>query len=225
MEARPLTKSKRRIKHHGEVFTPDWMVQKMLDIPEIDSKCKDIYATFLEPSAGDGNFLKEILKRKLQAVIEQYHPTNWKIKSLWALSSIYGIEFLQDNLKVARDRMFIYYLDWCKEYLHIHVSPSMDLYKAAHFIIEKNIVRGNTLTQYHPDYDSPIVFYEWKRVKNYPSKVEPTLFALGDEVGKKVNIHNRVTEGQGSLFDDFFDESPQQENKSVYLIKVFQIEG
>ena len=55
--------------------------------------------------------------------------------------------------------------------------------------------------------------------------MEPTLFALGDEVGKKVNIQNRVPEGQGSLFDDLFDESPQQENKSVYLIKVFQIEG
>lgn len=107
-----LIKSKHRVQKHGEVFTPAWMVQKMLDTPGVKEACENVSATFLEPAAGDGNFLLAILERKLQAVIDQYDERNWKTKSLIALSSIYGIEFLEDNLEVARSRMFLYYLDW-----------------------------------------------------------------------------------------------------------------
>lgn len=88
-----IIKSKQRVQKHGEVFTPSWMVQKMLDTPGVKEACENIYATFLEPAAGDGNFLEAILARKLTAVKEQYHQRNWKTKSLFALSSIYGIEF------------------------------------------------------------------------------------------------------------------------------------
>ena len=66
-----LIKSKKRVQKHGEVFTPSWMVQKMLDTPGIKETCENISATFLEPSAGDGNFLQAILERKLSAVIMQ----------------------------------------------------------------------------------------------------------------------------------------------------------
>ena len=89
-----IIKSKDRVQKHGEVFTPSWMVQKMLDTPGIREKTEDIYATFLEPSAGDGNFLEAILERKLSAVTRNYDKKNWKTKSLFALSSIYGIEYL-----------------------------------------------------------------------------------------------------------------------------------
>ena len=94
-----LIKSKHRVQKHGEVFTPAWMVQKMLDTPGVKEACENVSATFLEPAAGDGNFLLAILERKLQAVIDQYDERNWKTKSLIALSSIYGIEFLEDNLE------------------------------------------------------------------------------------------------------------------------------
>ena len=67
-----IIKSKERVQKHGEVFTPSWMVQKMLDTPGIREKTADIYATFLEPSAGDGNFLEAILQRKLSAVTRNY---------------------------------------------------------------------------------------------------------------------------------------------------------
>ena len=83
-----LIKSKDRVQKHGEVFTPAWMVDQMLDTPGVKEACQDIYATFLEPSAGDGNFLQAILERKLAAVQANYDKKNWKTKSLWALSSI-----------------------------------------------------------------------------------------------------------------------------------------
>lgn len=79
-----LIKSKHRVQKHGEVFTPAWMVQKMLDTPGVKEACENVSATFLEPAAGDGNFLLAILERKLQAVIDQYDERNWKTKSLFA---------------------------------------------------------------------------------------------------------------------------------------------
>lgn len=75
-----LIKSKHRVQKHGEVFTPSWMVQKMLDTPGVKEACESISATFLEPSAGDGNFLQAILERKLAAVVKRYDKRNWKTK-------------------------------------------------------------------------------------------------------------------------------------------------
>ena len=135
-----IIKTKERVQKHGEVFTPSWMVQKMLDTPGIREKTEDIYATFLEPSAGDGNFLEAILERKLSAVTKNYHNKNWETKSLFALSSIYGIEYLEDNLEVARARMFLHYLNWAEKVFGERLSSRSDLYKSAHYLITKNIV-------------------------------------------------------------------------------------
>lgn len=51
--AENLIKSKQRVQKHGEVFTPSWMVQKMLDTPGIKEACETVSATFLEPAAGN----------------------------------------------------------------------------------------------------------------------------------------------------------------------------
>lgn len=225
MDIEPLIKSKSRVKRHGEVFTPKWMVHKMLDIPEVYKACNDIYTTFLEPSAGDGNFLQEILRRKLDVVVEKSHISNWKIKSLWALSSIYGIEYLADNLDVARARMFLYYLDWFEECFNKKLSPNTDLYKSAYYIIHKNIVRGNSLEQIHPEYCSPIIFWEWRRVKGHPSQVEIIPFALGSEVGKTIKLNQYIPEGQGSLFEGGLELNIEQCNIIINISKVYQVEG
>lgn len=196
-----LIKSKQRVQKHGEVFTPSWMVQKMLDIPGVKEACESISATFLEPSAGDGNFLQAILERKLAAVIKQYDERNWKTKSLVALSSIYGIEFLEDNLEVARSRMFLYYLDWYEQTFGIKLTSKNDIYKSAHYLIHKNIVRGNTLTQRHPITGEPIWFNEWQLVKGYPSLVRKIPFALSELLGREVDDDRTIVEGQLSFFD------------------------
>lgn len=196
-----LIKSKQRVQKHGEVFTPSWMVQKMLDTPGVKEACENISATFLEPSAGDGNFLQAILERKLAAVVEQYDERNWKTKSLIALSSIYGIEFLEDNLEVARSRMFLYYLDWYERTFGVKLTSKSDIYKSAHYLVHKNIVRGNTLTQQHPVTGEPIWFNEWQLVKGHPSLVRKIPFALSELLGKDVEDDRTIVEGQLSFFD------------------------
>ncbi|NJJ27241.1 methylase [Streptococcus anginosus] len=222
-----LIKSKHRVQKHGEVFTPSWMVQKMLDTPGVKEACENISATFLEPSAGDGNFLQAILERKLASVIKQYDKRNWKTKSLIALSSIYGIEFLEDNLEVARSRMFLYYLDWYEITFGDRLTNKSDIYKSAYYLIHKNIVRGNTLTQRHPVTGDLIWFNEWQVVKGHPSLVRKIPFSLSELLGKEVENENSIVEGQLSFFDidDNFvvEETAEKilESKEINIQKVY----
>ena len=196
-----LIKSKQRVQQHGEVFTPSWMVQKMLDTPGVKEACENVTATFLEPSAGDGNFLQAILERKLAAVVEQYDKRNWKTKSLIALSSIYGIEFLEDNLEVARSRLFLYYLDWYEQTFGSKLTSKNDIYQSAHYLIHKNIVRGNTLTQKHPHTGEAIRFNEWQIVRGHPSMVKKIPFSLSELLGNEIDDDRTIVEGQMSFFD------------------------
>ena len=218
-----IIKSKDRVQKHGEVFTPSWMVQKMLDTPGIREKTEDIYATFLEPSAGDGNFLEAILERKLSAVTRDYDKKNWKTKSLFALSSIYGIEYLEDNLEVARARMFLCYLDWYEDSFGERLSSNTDIYKSAHYLIKKNIVRGNTLTKRHPDSNELIMFSEWKRVKGYPSLVEEKRFAFAELFGEKIDGEDKVVEGQLSLFEELDENLSVGKIEQVVIQKVYTL--
>lgn len=100
-----LIKSKERVQHHGEVFTPKWMVKKMLSEPSIQEKLHNLHATFFEPSAGEGAFLKEILQQKLDHVDQTSDKSTWERNALWALMSIYAIELLEDNLIKAKQAM------------------------------------------------------------------------------------------------------------------------
>lgn len=218
-----IIKSKDRVQKHGEVFTPSWMVQKMLDTHGIREKTEDIYATFLEPSAGDGNFLEAILERKLSAVTRNYDKKNWKTKSLFALSSIYGIEYLEDNLEVARARMFLCYLDWYEDSFGERLSSNTDIYKSAHYLIKKNIVRGNTLTKRHPDSNELIMFSEWKRVKGYPSLVEEKRFAFAELFGENIDGEDKVVEGQLSLFEELDENLSVGKMEQVVIQKVYTL--
>ena len=218
-----LIKSKHRVQKHGEVFTPAWMVQKMLDTPGVKEACENIYSTFLEPSAGDGNFLEAILERKLSAVTNNYDKRNWKTKSLFALSSIYGIEFLEDNLEVARSRMFLRYLDWYEISFGERLNSRSDLYKSAYFLIKKNIVIGNTLTKRHPDSNELIMFSEWKRVKGHPSLVEEKRFAFAELFGENIDGEEMVVEGQLSLFEELDEDLRVGNTKKVVIQKVYTL--
>lgn len=223
-----LIKSKERVQQHGEVFTPQWMVQKMLEVEGVKKACENIEATFLEPAAGDGNFLVEILERKLKSVTDQFSEGHWKTKSLFALSSIYGIEFLADNLESARSRMFLNYLSWYEKVFQEKLKSKTNLYKSAMYIIKRNIVRGNTLTKKHPDYDIPIVFNEWKKVTGSSSKVEKIEFTFSSLFESDESFEKIIPEGQMSLFDfDITDEVKLEEVPASSVIidikKVFQL--
>lgn len=217
-----LIKSKDRVQKHGEVFTPTWMVQKMLDIPGVKEACEDVSATFLEPSTGDGNFLQAILERKLDAVVEQFDESKWKIKSLTALSSIYGIEILDDNLEIARTRMFVYYLNWYEKTFNSELKRENDMFKSAYYLINKNIVSGNTLTQQHPLTGDSIRFNEWKPIVGHPDRVRVIPFTFNELLEEKIEYDKTVVEGQMNLFE-IYEEFILDEVEGQNLIEYSEI--
>lgn len=174
-----LIKSRERVKAHGEVFTPRRMVEQMLDLvrAELETGPQFVDNTFFEPSAGDGNFLIAILRRKLRAIEKRYQPEFWPTESLFALASIYGIELLEDNVRAARAGLLT-------EFAAFHESHGVlcnyrtNLYRAAEYLTAANIILGDTLTGLDAS-GSPIEFSWWHRVLNVPGVVqrEPFTFA------------------------------------------------
>lgn len=149
-----LIKSKKRVSDHGEVFTPDWLVNAMLDLVKGESERID--SRFLEPACGSGNFLGIVLQRKLAAVELKYGKSKFEKSNyaLLALMCIYGIELLPDNISECRANM----LDILVDYLGLNELD--DLYRAAYYVLSQNLVHGDALTMRTPD-DKPITFSEW----------------------------------------------------------------
>ncbi|MFB9315105.1 type I restriction-modification system subunit M [Nocardioides plantarum] len=166
------------MKTYGEVFTPRHMVDQMLDLvsEELDTGPDFVDRTFLEPAAGHGNFLVAILRRKLDA-IEKWHAAEaWPIESLFALASIYGIELLEDNHIDARAAMLAEF-DRFHDAHGAPCGPETDLHRAASFLIEANIVRGNTLTGQTAEGQS-IQFSWWHRINGKPRDVQRDPFTF-----------------------------------------------
>lgn len=149
-----LVKSKQRVADHGEVFTPDWMVEAMLDL--VKDETARIDSRFLEPACGSGNFLVKILQRKLAAVEMKFGKSDFEKQhyALLGLMSIYGIELLADNIAECRDNM----LEVFSEYLNI--DQESDLYFAATYVLGQNLVHGDALTMLGSN-GNPITFAEW----------------------------------------------------------------
>lgn len=155
------TKSKQRVVDHGEVFTADREVNAMLDL--VKQETERIESRFLEPACGDGNFLAEILRRKLAVVKLKYgkHYADYERYSVLAVSSIYGVELLQDNVEACRERLFKI---WDNEYTRIcKREANDDCRHAIRFILEHNILWGDALTMKQND-GEPIIFAEWSAV-------------------------------------------------------------
>jgi N-6 DNA Methylase len=149
-----LVKSKQRVADHGEVFTPAWMVEAMLDL--VKDETERIDSRFLEPACGSGNFLVQILRRKLTAVELKYGKSDFARRhyALLGLMCIYGIELLSDNIADCRDNV----LDVFAEYLNIDETD--DLYRAACYVLSQNLLHGDALTMRNQD-GHPITFSEW----------------------------------------------------------------
>src|ERR1700732_4326013 len=149
-----LIKSKKRVADHGEVFTPPWMVEAMLDL--VKGETERIDARFLEPACGSGNFLVRVLQRKLGAVELTFGKSEFEKRhyALLALMCTYGIELLADNIVECRANL----LEIFSEYLNIDESD--DLYRAASYVLSQNLVHGDALTMRRHD-GQPITFAEW----------------------------------------------------------------
>ena len=153
--------TKNRIADFGEVFTAEREVNAMLDL--VKQETERIDSRFLEPACGDGNFLVEVLKRKLNVVKSRYgkNPSDYEIYSVIAISSIYGVELLEDNTFECRNRLFDF---WNKQYSSVCDSFATDeCRESVKFILKKNILNGDALSlkQYNGE---PIIFAEWSSV-------------------------------------------------------------
>jgi hypothetical protein len=149
-----LVKSKQRVADHGEVFTPEWIIDSMLNLVKAESERID--SRFLEPACGSGNFLVQVLRRKLDGVEVKYGTSAFEKRhyALLGLMCIYGIELLRDNVVECRDNM----LEILSDYLEVKVPD--DLYRASSFVISQNIVHGDAQTMLSHD-GQPITFAEW----------------------------------------------------------------
>lgn len=147
-------KSKQRVADHGEVFTPEWVVEAMLDL--VKGETERIDSRFLEPACGSGNFLMQILRRKLAAVELKYGKGDFERRyyALLALMCIYGIELLTDNIAECRANM----LDILTEYLNLNESD--ELYQAASYVLSQNLIHGDALKMRTHD-NQAITFAEW----------------------------------------------------------------
>lgn len=135
-----LVKSRQRVADHGEVFTPAWLVTAMLDL--VKGETERIDSRFLESACGSGNFLVQILRRKLGAVELRYGKSDFERQhyALFGLMCVYGIELLPDNIVECRANL----LDIFAEYLGL--TQTADLYRAAFYVLSQNLVHGDALT-------------------------------------------------------------------------------
>jgi hypothetical protein len=149
-----LIKSKRRVADHGEVFTPGWLVEKMLDF--VKGETERIDSRFLEPACGSGNFLVPVLQRKLAEVEAKYGKSDFEKKqyALLAVMCIYGIELLADNIAECRANMLEVFADY------LNLDETDELYLAASNVMSQNIVHGDALMMRMHD-GQPITFAEW----------------------------------------------------------------
>ena len=146
-------KSRQRVADHGEVFTNPREVNAMLDLVRDESFRLD--SRFLEPACGDGNFLIEILRRKLSLLKDIKSPTEWEFQSLIAVGSCYGIELLEDNAEACRLRLFA---EVRKQVGKKYCTQGYE--ESFRYMLRKNIVCGDALTYRTAD-GKPITFCEW----------------------------------------------------------------
>jgi SAM-dependent methyltransferase len=161
---RTQTKSKQRVTDHGEVFTADRELNAMLDL--VKQETGRIDSRFLEPACGTGNFLAEILRRKLTVAKSRYKRSadDYERYTVIAVSSIYGVDLLQDNIDECRNRLYdIFNAEYsaiCKK------NANADTREAVKHILKHNIICGDALTLKTSD-GSPIIFAEWSAVNGY----------------------------------------------------------
>ena len=199
------TKSKERVREHGEVFTAEREVKAMCDL--VKDETERIDSRFLEPACGDGNFLAEILIRKLEVVKRKYKKStlDYEKNAVLTISSVYGVDIMQDNVLACRERLFKL---WDKEYKAVCKKDCNDQTReAVKFILTKNIVCGNALTlkcvdENGNETNESIVFSEWAFITGFQMQRQDYTFAHLLEM----NDEEKQTKKQQSMFDEKEDE-------------------
>ena len=216
-------KSRQRVAERGEVFTAEREVNAMLDL--VKQETERIDSRFLEPACGTGNFLVEILRRKLEVVRRQYRyqAEQVRLQSVIALSSIYGIDIMTDNVEECRHRLLDILCTWYPEAAS-DKAPE-DLRRVWRYLLERNILWGDALTLCLPvSADAsvaerrdaaPITFSEWSFISDMVVRKDYHLAALMQAQSQNVP----------DLFSDLGDEAylppkPIREYKPVHYMKI-----
>lgn len=210
-------RSRQRVIDHGEVLTPPGLVRDMLDL--VAHECERIDSRFLEPACGDGNFLAEVLRRKLLTVDRQNarNRARWERAAILSVCSVYGIDLLADNVARCRERL----LEVVSE---AHAARFKEPFpegasRAAAFILSRNIVHGNALTLRTGD-DKPIVFSEW-------SPVNGSMLKRRDFSYEQLLDHAHIANTPlfSDLGNDVFVPKPVGEHPVCHYLKVVDAEG
>lgn len=197
-------KSKKRVADHGEVFTNEREVNAMLDL--VKHETERIDSRFLEPACGNGNFLAEVLRRKLSIVEERYkrNQNDWERNAVIAVSCIYGVEILEDNAQECRERLFdifdkhynLLYKNKCKE----------ECRRSIRFLLQRNILWGDALDFCNPITKEPIVFSEWSAVNSSMIKRRDYVFRFLVEQTHQFSLFN--DHGEAAAIDEPVKDYP-----------------
>lgn len=196
-------KSKKRVADHGEVFTNQREVNAMLDL--VKHETERIDSRFLEPACGNGNFLAEVLRRKLNVVDSRYgkSQTEWERYAVIAVSSIYGVEILKDNAQECRVRLLSIFTD---RYSAAFNQINNNLIRSVRFLLQRNILHGDALDFTNPDTKEPIVFSEWSAVNGTMMKRRDYVFRFLVEKTHQFSLFN--DEGQPAAIDEPVKDYP-----------------
>lgn len=204
MNEKKQVKSKKRVADHGEVFTNEREVNAMLDL--VMHETERIDSRFLEPACGNGNFLAEVLRRKLKVVDQRYgnNQMDWERYAVIAVSSIYGVDILEDNAKECRERLYTIFDDFytalfkdkCKE----------ECRRSIRFLFDRNILWGDALDFTNPSTKQPIVFSEWSAVNGSMLKRRDYMFKFLVEKSHQFSLFN--DEGNPAAIDEPVKDFP-----------------
>lgn len=203
-------KNRKRVVDHGEVFTNEREVNAMLDL--VKHETENIDSTFLEPACGDGNFLIEVLKRKIAVVTSRYKKSidEYEKNMVIAISSLYGVDILPDNVQECQKRLFNFCL---KEYKKVFKKEMDERYQTTlKFILSRNILCGDALTLLDNN-QNPIIFSEWK-------------FITGDLVKRRDFRLDQILEGHDEQMTLFMcDWEYDQETKAMIPTPIKEFES
>ena len=197
-------KSKKRVTDHGEVFTNEREVNAMLDL--VKQETERIESRFLEPACGNGNFLAEVLKRKLEVVDNRYSKSQleWERYAVLAVSSIYGVDILEDNANECRERLFqLFDISYTK---HFKSNCNDDCRRSVRFLFNRNILWGDALDFTNPVTKEPIVFSEWAAVNGSMLKRRDYVFKFLVEQTHQFSMFN--DEGTAAAIDEPIKDFP-----------------
>jgi len=210
--------SKKRVADHGEVYTRKREVNAMLDL--VKQETERIESRFLEPACGTGNFLAEVLERKLRVVESRYEKSQleYERNALLAVSSIYGIDILQDNVAECRRRLFGIFDE---AYAHLFKGAAKEeCHNAVKYILGHNIIWGDALTlKTVGENPRAIVFSEWSPVNGSMLKRRDFTFHCLLE-----HEHIKALPLFSDLGEDVFIPTPEKEYPLIHFLRVADVE-